>query len=63
MAIEIVDFPIKNSGSSHSYVSHNQRVAYVQTQIQEAVQILFRNFGSWEMTSRPGNIGYCDVFG
>ena len=27
MAIEIVDFPIKNSGSFHSYVSHYQRVS------------------------------------
>ena len=26
MAIEIVDFPIKNGGSFHSYVSHYQRV-------------------------------------
>ena len=24
--VEIVDFPIKNDGSFHSYVSHNQRV-------------------------------------
>ena len=27
MAIEIVDFPIKNGGSFHSYVSHYQRVS------------------------------------
>ena len=27
MAIEIVDLPIKNGGSFHSYVSHYQRVA------------------------------------
>jgi hypothetical protein len=26
MAIEIVDLPIKNGGSFHSYVSHYQRV-------------------------------------
>jgi hypothetical protein len=26
MTIEIVDFPIKNGGSFHSYVSHYQRV-------------------------------------
>ena len=26
MAIEIVDFPIENGGSFHSYVSHYQRV-------------------------------------
>ena len=28
MAIEIVDFPIKNGGSFHSYVNVYQRVPY-----------------------------------
>jgi len=29
MTIEIVDFPIKNGGSFHSYVTNYQRVYYM----------------------------------
>ena len=40
MAIDIVDFPIKNGGSFHSYVSHYQRPTHeLPTSTAEMCQV------------------------
>ena len=51
MAIEIVDFPIKNGGSFHSYVTVYQRVN-VRLRLDSLVQVL--SACRVHMKPRPG---------
>jgi len=51
MAIEIVDFPIKNGGSFHSYVSHYQRVPQSMDINQGLVTVPF-----WEYWTSPEKV-------
>ena len=40
MAIEIVDFPIENGGSFHSYVNVYQRVLYIYKYVYISLMVL-----------------------
>ena len=46
MAIEIVEFPMKNGGSFHSYVAVYQRVADLAAFDLNAVRICYSKDGS-----------------
>ena len=69
MAIKIVDFPIKNGGSFHSYVSHYQRVtpgAELQNVANHLPSDVFLETPAWvpskDEVLKPGTVGTIQLY-